>query len=45
MKGRAKMVVVEATVCRRSYGASGGCLASSSRDESDGGSACPKLMT
>jgi hypothetical protein len=30
---------------RRSYGASGGGLASSSLDESDGGSACPKLMT
>jgi hypothetical protein len=35
MKGRAKMVVVEATVCRRSHGAGGGGLASSSLDESD----------
>ena len=30
---------------RRSYGASGGGLASSSLDETDGGSPCPKLMT
>jgi hypothetical protein len=44
MKSRAKMVVVRATVCRRSYGASGGGLASSSLDESDGGFPCPKLM-
>jgi hypothetical protein len=46
MKGRAKMVVVVIKPSeRRSYGASGGGLASSSLDESDGGSACPKLMT